>query len=73
MRRSDFNLKRNTNTNKTEKKERAKINKFEQSIYQNTVINFFIIVLTLFSSTPAFAKTFVIYFLDNILEFLDFS
>ena len=49
MRRSDFNLKRNTNPNKIEKKESAKINKFEQSIYQNRVINFFIIVLTLFS------------------------
>ena len=56
MRRSDFNLKRNTNPNKIEKKESAKINKFEQSIYQNSVINFFIIVLILFSSTAGLLK-----------------
>ena len=56
MRRIDFNLKRNTNSNKIEKKESAKINKFEQSIYQNSVINFFIIMLTLFSSTVGFLK-----------------
>ena len=56
MRRSDFNLKRNTNPNKIEKKESAKINKFEQTIYQNSVINFFIIVLTLFSSTAGLLK-----------------
>ena len=56
MRQSDFNLKRNTNLNKKKKKGSAKINKFEQSIYQNSVINFFIIVLTLFSSTAGFLK-----------------
>ena len=56
MRPSDFNLKRNTNPNKTEKKESAKKNKFAQSIYQNSAINFFIIVLTLFSSTAGFSK-----------------
>ena len=56
MRRSDFNLKRNTNPNKIEKKESAKINKFEQSIYQNSVINFIIIVLILFSSTAGLLK-----------------
>ena len=55
MRQSDFNLKRNTNLNKIEKKS-AKINKFEQSIYQNSVINFFIIVLTLISSTAGLLK-----------------
>ena len=54
MRQSDFNLKRNTNPNKIEKS--AKINKFEQSIYQNNVINFFITVLTLFFSTARFLK-----------------
>ena len=51
MRQSNFNLKRNTNPNKMEKKESAKINKFEQSIYQNGAMNFFIVVLTLFSSS----------------------
>ena len=44
MQQSDFSLKRNTNPNKIKKT--AKINKFEQSIYQNSVIDFFIIVLT---------------------------
>ena len=56
MRRSDFNLNRNTNPSKIEKKESAKINKFEQSIYQISVINFFIIVLTLIFSTAGFLK-----------------
>ena len=55
MRRSDFNLKRNTNLNNIEKKS-AKRNKFEQSIHQNNVINLFIIVLTLFSSTAGILK-----------------
>ena len=55
MRRSDFNLKRNANPNKIEKKKR-KNKKFAQSIYQNSLINFFIIVLTLFSSKAGFSK-----------------
>ena len=51
MRKSEFNLKRNTNPNKIEKKRKNK--KFEQSILQNSEINFlicvanFVIVLTL--------------------------
>ena len=55
MRQSDFNFKRNKNQKKNRKKS-AKINKFEQSIFQNNVINFFIIVLTLFSSTAGLLK-----------------
>ena len=54
MRQSNFNLKRNTNPNKIEKKESAKINKFAQSIYQNSVIDFFIIVLPYSPQQPGF-------------------
>ena len=56
MQRGNFNLKRNTNSNKIEKKESAKINKFEQPIYRKSVINFFIIALILFSSTAGLLK-----------------
>ena len=42
MRQSGFNLKRNTNLNKIEKKESAKINKFERSIFRNYEKNFLI-------------------------------
>ena len=44
MRQSDFNLKRNTNSNKTDKKDSPKINKFRQLMFQNSLINYLICV-----------------------------
>ena len=44
MRQSNFNFKRITNSNKIDKKESAKMNKFEQSVFRNNVLNFLICV-----------------------------